>query len=121
MSLRDEFKEKIARDLYVIWQEATVGRRTFKHRKPRNESWEDAHLSKRIRWFNHAEDFLTLEHEGHRLLIGKVGGELPENPHRGRLSVKDSPDAYGWWTGFNEGQQSLLKEGWFKEVKGEAV
>ncbi len=53
---------------------------------------------------------LSLQDSGHRLLIGKVEGELPGNPFEFR-------DGTGRWLATSNAQIEMLKEGWVKEVR----
>ena len=99
MSLRDELIEKIAEKLYYLGMA----------RMPSRPRWEEVISESKDEWRKEAKTILALEVSGHRLLIGKVGAELPENP-------------CGWERGkqvYREAQQDMLKEGWVKGVKGE--
>ena len=116
MSLRDEFKEKVR--AFIRPYCVDRGRPYCPHL--------EGLICKRCE--DEVEALLSLEHEGHRLLIGKVGAELPREWAKGHLCGSCtgtrrsgsflSPDCKGdapicqRVTDFISG----AKEGWVKEV-----
>ena len=102
MSLRDEFIDKLAQEMH----NASLEHGTRPTRA--KEEWAMMPKSEKQFWYNDVEVLLSLQVKGHRLLIGKVGAELPRNPCVTNYRVY-----------YDQGQQSMLKEGWVKEVRGD--
>ncbi len=115
MSIRDELKEQVANAI----SEALINTAPrvyypddpFRPFKKQPEPYRKFNL-------DIAEAILSLEVSGHRLLIGKVGAELPKDPYSIDEYPDGSPLKEAKREGFKRGQQSMLKEGWVKEVKG---
>ena len=103
MSLRDDDVEGFAKALFE--QRYTSGK----------YKWDQVPDFIKEGYRDEVKIFLTLQDSGHRLLIGKVGAELPEIDMPW-FDPQEDP-RYTYKEGHKDGQQDMLKEGWVKEVK----
>ncbi len=108
MSLRDELIEKIVEKLYYVGMARM-------HSRP---LWEAVISESKDEWRKEARELLSLEHEGHRLLIGKVEGELPDCDNYRWIDL----DKGGWKYDKNLMRSScpMCLANYVQEVKGDA-